>query len=241
MATNAGVTAMWDDRASLGLTQARLFLYEFEVLEEHRRQMDESLRAAMRDAEARHIAERGANIGNMEFMLAWAEQFHEVYELLPTLQWNAQLVLAYSTFEHAMNRVCRMAKIRTGSTIDFGKYKGPSGRDTGIFKAKSFLGEVANINAPFAGAEWAAVGGLNKLRNAIAHTNAEFSDPPEQRELDVQALVPTWQGVRVVMNPDGTPQRFRLTPEFLRYAVSTLRQVLELVCAEEPSTTQPLA
>jgi hypothetical protein len=36
MATNAGVTAMWDDRASLGLTQARLFLYEFEVLEEHR-------------------------------------------------------------------------------------------------------------------------------------------------------------------------------------------------------------
>jgi len=234
MATNAGVTAIWDDRASLGLTHERLF--QFEVLEEHRRQMDESLRKALQETERQLIATR-KHPSDIQEMLAGAEAIHEAAELLPRLQWNAQLVLAYSTFEHALNRVCLLAKARTGSTVDFRRYKGPLGRDRDIFAAKSYLAEIAQITTPFAGAEWDAVVGINMLRNVIAHTNGEFSDPPQQRELDVQALVPGWTGVRVVFNSDGTPQCFRLTAEFLNTAIADFSAALRLVCQAEPSTS----
>jgi hypothetical protein len=235
MATNAGVTAMWDDRGALGLTNERLLRYEFEVLEEHRRQMDDSLRQALQETERQLIATR-KHPPDIQQMLAGAEAVHEAAELLPRLQWNAQLVLAYSTFEHALNRVCALAKARTGSTVDFGRYKGPSGKDTGIFKAKSYLAEIAQITTPFAGAEWDAVVGINKLRNVIAHTSGEFSDPPQARELEVQALVPRWVGVHVVINPNGTPQRFRLTAEFVSAAIAAFSTALALVCQAEPST-----
>jgi hypothetical protein len=159
---------------------------------------------------------------------------------LPRLQWNAQFILTYATFEHCLNRLCLLAEARIGGPVDFVSYKRKDDRRQGPFRARHYLEDIAQITAPFVGAEWQEVENLYELRNVLAHTNGEFSDPPTARESAVRAMLQTWRGVHVVLEPSGKAQRLRLTAEFLNTAIHALWTLLELVCREEPSAADPI-
>ena len=236
MATGAKLTSWRDQHNGLAFTYARVFDYDFALLEAHRRTMDDSLKAAIRDHDHHWIKIRD-QVRDEEQMMAHAEAYHEAAELLPRLQWNAQLVLAYSTFEHSLNQLCKMAHARfpgSASLEDFQKQA--KKRDQGIYKAKAYMRDIVGITTPFSTPSWRFADRVNKLRNVIAHTNGEFDDPliPKQKlALDAFKDDPN---VRVVINTsDGKHQRFRLTPQFLHVAIHHFAQVVQDVCLAEPT------
>ena len=239
MAIGAKRTNWRDQHKGLAFTYARVFDYDFALLEEHRRQMDDSLNTAIRAHDHRWIKIRD-QVRDEDQLMAHAETYHETAELLPRLQWNAQLVLAYSTFEHSLNHLCKMAHARFPGSVSLEDFqKQAKKRDQGIYKAKSYLRDIAGITAPFATPSWRYADRVNKIRNVIAHTNGEFDDPliPKQK-LALEAFKDD-PNVRVVINAsDGKHQRFRLTPMFLHMTIHHFAQIVQDVCLAEPGAQQ---
>jgi len=242
MATGAKVTTFLDDRRkALALTFGRLLDYEFAVLEEHRRQMDASLRKAIQDMDARWIAARDKVKFNSDQHIDFTEEYFETSELLPRLQWASQLVLTYATFEHSLNQLCLTAKTRMGYPLTVAEFnQQQTKRDNGIVLAKRYLGKVAGIRKPFDTESWGFALKINKLRNVLVHSNGEFYDPPTDKQEEVRLLFKDDPRLRVVLNLDGKPQRFRVTPELVHGAIHAMAQVVKDVCEAEPSTKTPI-
>jgi hypothetical protein len=156
----------------------RVFLAHFDHLEKHLRIVES------------HIAEKTATWqAEIAAQLAQVREFErfghdDLYdedldinlEVIPKLQWQAQFLVAYSTFEHVLGNLCLIVQRRSELELSCSDLSGQ-----GIVRSKNYLAKVGGVKAPFESDSWAATLLLNKLRNAIAHNNSRMALNEQER------------------------------------------------------------
>lgn len=71
------------------------------------------------------------------------EEYVTATESLPRIQWYAQFLIVYSTFEHTLHELCRIVQRRSDFSLSFKNLEG-----TGI-TARNYLVKVAGVKTPF--------------------------------------------------------------------------------------------
>jgi len=208
----------------------RILLYEFDALDEHRSFAERSLNASIKALDERVNKEIGTL--NEEDCEAYQDVLNEEYiamhEVLPRIQWNSQFLFVYSTFEHMLNELCRIVKRRSGFDLS---YKDISGQ--GIERSKNYLSKVAGVKAPFQSQSWNRAKLLAEIRNAISHKNGEIelniknqsclgSRLSREKNLTLKKVIPDQENAQIT-----------LSNEFVRNAISELREVLVSICNYE--------
>lgn len=138
-----------------------------ELIEGRRRQYD----SEFRDAIATMSPEDAALYA--EFRL----EDTAFIDMLPQLQWRSQYLMIYAAFEHALNRICAVARQRLGVPKD----QGPSKLST-LERINACLKECS-IDVDLAAAGWQRIGVHGKLRNKLTHANGVFSAPDFEKTL----------------------------------------------------------
>ncbi len=153
------------------------------------------------------------------------DQYIEITDTFPRLQWYAQFLIVYSTFEDVLNQLCRIVQRRSGFSLSFKDLDGQ-----GITRAANYLVKVAKVPSPFESKEWHHAVLLGEVRNAIAHRNGEIpNEPSNKKSLGVRlANVPHLTLTKYV--EDDPVARILLSDEFLRDAIEQLRSVVLKIC-----------
>lgn len=201
----------------------RIFLYEFDYLEEHRAFAERHFLQNARSFEEQFLAElaemdEDERHGYSDFMI---DEYTKAVEVLPRLQWYAQFLVVYSSFEHSLNQLCKIVKNRSGFSLSLKDIEGQ-----GIRRAANYLSKVANVCSPFKCSEWNRALLLGDVRNAIAHRNGEI----ELKLNDKSSLshriqdVPGLQLKQIVTGVEEA--EIVLDADFVRDAIKVLRKVL---------------
>lgn len=201
----------------------RILLYEFDYLEEHRAFADKHFLQNAKSFEEQFSADiaemdEDERHGYSDYMI---DEYTKTVEVLPRLQWYAQFLVVYSSFEHALNELCRIVKNRSGLSLSLKDLEGQ-----GIRRAANYLSKVAGVHSPFKSPEWNRALLLGEIRNAIAHRNGEIEFKPN----DKSSLFHRSQGVdglqlkQVIEGMDDA--ELVLNATFVRDAIRVLRKVL---------------
>lgn len=213
-----------DARISTGFD--RFLLYEFGLLEEHRAFIEAHFTKSVSDFERRIQAEQ-ATIGDSDEDGHYADYINEEYftlaERLPRLQWNAQFLIVYSSFEDALNQLCKIVKNRSKHTVVLKDMAG-----SGIVRASIYLAKIAGVKAPFESDSWKKALLLGKLRNTIAHSNGNISVVDSSSIANSIKGLPGLTFKQVIV--DQIDADIVLSSEFLQDAISTLHTVLADIC-----------
>jgi hypothetical protein len=199
----------------------RVLLYEFEALEAHRDFAEKHFTATAQALEERFAAEIAAlpddeRNGHNDI---WMDEYQVTAEILPRLQWYAQFLVAYSTFEHSLQRLCDIVKGRSGLPIS---YKDLAG--AGIQRASEYLKKMAEVRTPFETPEWQRALLLGEVRNRIAHMNGGVPIQVEQKSLYQRAK--TLEHLKFDESEGAGGAVLVLDAQFVRSALETLRKVL---------------
>lgn len=202
----------------------RIELNEFYLLKEHvafvRNHMAEAI-----DKFENKFKESYEAIQDDEDKAAYSDHMNEEYitlaETFPRLQWYAQFLVVYSTFEHSLNSLCDLVTRRSNFDL---KLKDLSG--SGIHRSANYLIKVAKVESPFQTSEWNRTILLGKIRNVIAHRNGEMdSGIKDQNELGNKFIGLTGLTLKSIIE-DSNESEIVLSAEFVMEAVETLYKVL---------------
>jgi len=94
------------------------------------------------------------------------DEYIEVAETLPRLQWYSQFLLAYSFFEQSLNTICTAFREDFSYPLSFKELS-----DQGISRARNYLVKVCGLTSPFDTPDWQEAKLFADIRNAIAHRN----------------------------------------------------------------------
>jgi hypothetical protein len=203
---------------------SRVLLNEFDLLERHRKFVSEYFK---REAESlnRSIDEGLEKVKDEEERAAYGDHISEEYiavtELLPGLQWNAQFLVVYASFEYALNFLCDLVRKRSSFNLSFKDLAG-----NGIVRAADYLKKVASVETPFQTKQWQRALLLGEIRNAIAHRNGEIAyEVGNPKSLAVRTSKLKGLKLKQIIknDPDAV---IVLGPEFLEDAIADLKAVL---------------
>lgn len=205
----------------------RILLYEFDVLKEHQTFAAKSLLRKQKALES-EIQKMTADMNDVE-QSGYYDHMHEEYvtamESLPRLQWYAQFLIVYSTFEHVLHELCIIVKRRSDFELSFKDLEG-----MGITRARNYLVKVAGVQEPFQTAAWNRALLLADIRNAIAHRNGEIdfqlNNPKslsarlkEEEHLVLKRIIAEQDDAQIILNA-----------EFVRQSIENLRKVVADIC-----------
>ena len=215
------------DKRRLAKGFDRILLYEFDVLEEHRKFALGSLLSRSRALERRVDKEiKGMSADDRRDYYDQAhDEYIEISETFPRLQWYAQFLIVYSTFEHALNYLCGVVQRRSKFSLTLKDLDGQ-----GIVRARNYLAKVAGAKQPFTSAKWNRALLLGDIRNAIAHRNGEVPfEPKNPKSLSARASKVAHLKLTSYMRDDPDAQ-ILLSDGFIKDAIADLRQVITDVC-----------
>lgn len=200
----------------------RLLLIEFEALEAHRAFAEKHFTATARALEARFKREiaQMSETERYENHDLWIDEYETTVEVLPRLQWYAQFLVAYSTFEHSLQRLCEIVERRSHLPISYKELAG-----SGIQRASEYLKRMVAVKAPFASTEWQRALLLGEIRNKIAHANGAVTI----RTKDQKSLYRRAKALKHLKfdESDGRADAVLvLDAEFVRTALEALQKVL---------------
>jgi hypothetical protein len=166
---------LYGDKTRIAQGFDRALLYELDVLEEHRKFAERSLIQHVKalDAKVATQAKGMTKLQKSEYFDYMHDEYVELTEIFPRLQWYSQFLIAYSTFENVLNRLCQIVQRRSSLDLSFKDLEGQ-----GIARARSYLSKVAKVNTPFSSKHWNKALLLGEIRNAIAHRNGEIPHEP---------------------------------------------------------------
>jgi hypothetical protein len=208
----------------------RVLIYEFDLLEEHRAFTDRHFTSSAKQFEAQYQADlaeidEGDRAHFAEHMI---DEYTNMVESFPRLQWYAQFLVVYATFEHGMNELCKIVKNRSNFSLAFTDIK-----DLGITRAANYLRKVADVHSPFTTAAWNRALLLGEIRNVITHRNGQIDIDLANKKslafrikglsgLTLKQLVKEQEDAEIILNA-----------EFVREAIADLRKVLRDVANYE--------
>jgi len=199
----------------------RLFLFELDALETHRDFAAKHFAATTKAFEERFSADISemSDTERYEQQDLWRDEYETIMEILPRLQWHAQFLVVYSTFEHSLQLLCDVVKGRSQLPI---AYKDLAG--LGIQRASEYLKKMAGVKAPFATPEWQRALLLGEIRNKITHVNGNVPIQVEKKSLYQRAK--TLAHLKFDESEDKGEATLILDAEFVRLALETLKKVL---------------
>lgn len=200
----------------------RLFIFELDALEAHRAFVATHFAETTREFQARFDAEMSAlpEYERDEYRDFWIDEYETTVEILPRVQWNAQLLVAYSTFESILQSLCNIVEKRCKLPISVNELGG-----AGIRRAAEYLKKMASVRSPFETPEWQKALLLGELRNKIAHTNGVVeADPKNQGSLYYRAG--KIEHLRFTEGRKAGEALLVLNAEFVEAALIVLRKVL---------------
>lgn len=156
----------------------RILLYEFDYLEEHRAFAEKHFLRNAKSFEEQFSADLAEmdEDERRDYSDHMVDEYTTVVEVLPRLQWYAQFLVVYSSFEHALNELCGIVKNRSDFSLSLKDLEGQ-----GIRRAANYLSKVAGVHSPFKSSEWNRALLLGEIRNAIAHRNGEIEFKPNDK------------------------------------------------------------
>ena len=135
------------DRKRIASGFGRILLIEFDELEKHRRFTKRVLSSRTQALDSREkkivngIMDEEERVAYYDYMY---DEYVEISETIPRIQWYSEFLVVYSTFEHLMNKLCQIVQGRSGFDLSF---KDLSGQ--GITRARNYLVKVAGVETPF--------------------------------------------------------------------------------------------
>ncbi len=205
----------------------RILLYEFDVLNAHQTFAAKSLLRKQKALES-EIEKMTANMCNEE-QSGYIDHMHDEYvtatESLPRMQWYAQFLIVYSTFEHMLHELCRIVQSRSDFSLSFKDLEG-----AGITRARNYLVKVAGVEAPFQTAAWNRTLLLAEIRNAIAHRNGEIDYQPKNKKALSTKLKNEKHLVLKQIIAEQEDAQIILNAEFVRQSIESLREVIVDIC-----------
>lgn len=206
----------------------RLYEFEFQQLELHRRFVEEHFETARTHLQA-DFEKTCAELNEyekaeyVEFMLEDSEMLAETF---PLVQWQAQFLVVYATFEANLNTMCNVVKRRLNSSLSFKDMSG-----TGYERAKTYLSKVGGVENVFDNEKWHRARQLGKIRNSISHAQGRVDEESDSKFVaDLRIL----KGVHLKAVVDGaTEYHIVLSSNFVMQAISTLQGVLHDIATYE--------
>ena len=226
------MTSSWHKstkRIAEGVERVHL-LIEFDALEVHRSFAEASLAGAIESLDlsiARVVADLDDEQRDSYYDHMY-DEYENVSEVLPRLQWNSEFLLVYSTFEHMLNELCRVVQKRSDFELSFKDLGG-----SGIERAKNYLSKVAGVKTPFDKPNWQRAKLLGEIRNAIAHRNGEVDClPNDKKSLGARLSKESYLQLKKHI-PEQEDAQMILSSEFIRQSIAELRDVMVNVCNYE--------
>lgn len=202
-------------------------LYEFAVLKEHHEFASKSLlkmKKALEDQMEKIAAEPDADDIRYYYDYMY-DEYVAATESLPRIQWYAQFLIVYSTFEHALNELCRIVQRRSKFGLSFKDLEG-----MGITRARNYLVKVADVQTPFQSAGWNRALLLAEVRNAIAHRNGEIEyQPKNKKSLSARLMNEKHLKLKQYFTEQEDAQII-LEAEFVGESIDVLRKVVADIC-----------
>ena len=206
----------------------RFFEVEFQQLELHRRFVDEHFEAARTRLNTEfHKTCAGLDEDQQEqYAEFMVDDMQMLAETFPMVQWQAQFLVVYATFEASLNSLCNVVKRRLKSSLSFKDMNG-----AGYERARTYLSKVGGVEKVFSSHTWERARQLGKIRNLIAHSQGrvdEVSDPKfcaALRILNGLQLKPVTE--------DATEFYLLLSSTFVMEAISTLQTLIHGIAAFE--------
>ncbi len=207
-----------DNRIASGFD--RIILLEFDFLEEHRTFVASHLSAQMKSFEENFALDL-ANMDDdqkRDYSDFVSDEYTKIFEVLPRLQWHAQFLVVYSTFEHSLHELCNIVKNKSGFSLSFKDLEGQ-----GINRSANYLRKVAGVHSPFSAPEWQRASLLAEIRNVVAHRNGEIP----LHGNDLVRRIENMAGVTLKQLVEGLDHvDLILSSEFVRDAIVDLRKML---------------
>lgn len=157
-------------RVQLG-AHRRLFNYALEMLADHidtvERDLDRRRQELERNLakEAERLSERNkTDLGDI-----YANEFHKLAELFPTLHRRAYLVIILGELENYLNDLCAYTKHAQKLEIGVADLNG-----RGIKRAVTYLRKAVGVKVPQSG-EWNEITIAQDIRNLIVHKGGQLS------------------------------------------------------------------
>lgn len=104
-----------------------------------------------------------------EIVEYYAEENSKIEEVNIQLFRKSIIIMLYSFLENSLNSLCRHLKYLMDISIDLYDLRG-----SGIYRAKKFLENLANIDFSNLNKEWEYLSNLNKIRNCLVHTGGNI-------------------------------------------------------------------
>jgi hypothetical protein len=209
----------------------RVFLYEFEHLQEHLRVAEEKFIGNAEETKRRlHDALEGMDEEERARYtdLILDDEWYTVVDSLPSLQWYAQFLVVYSRFEHSLSRLCRIVQKRSNFRLSENDLHGQ-----GIRRAATYLAKVAGVESPFSCWAWQHAILLGEIRNCIAHNNGMvLLEPNKQDALSNRARRIAGISLDECV-ADQERAQLKLSPLFVRESITRLQQVLSSIANYE--------
>ena len=208
----------------------RVLLYEFEYLEEHLRlaeekfigNADEMKRRLRLDLEGMDEDERSRYTDSM------VDEWDKIVDSLPRLQWYAQFLVIYSSFEYSLSQLCRIVQKRSKFKLSEKDLYGQ-----GIQRAANYLSKVAGVDTPFTNTGWQHALLLGEIRNCIAHNNGMLLLEAKNKK----ALSSRLRDIAGIdfneFVPDPERVQLNLSPTFVRESIKHLQQILSTIANYE--------
>lgn len=206
----------------------RMYEVEFQQLELHRRFVDEHFEAARARLNAEFDKTRAEldEFQQHEYAEFMVDDMLMLTETFPMVQWQAQFLVVYATFEASLNSLCNVVKRRLRSSLSFKDMNG-----AGYERAKTYLSKVGGVENVFSSDMWERARRLGRIRNLIAHTQGIVDEAydakfvAELRMLDGLELKPVAEG--------ATEFYLLLSSTFVMEAICTLQALVHSIAAFE--------
>lgn len=228
------------DESKLAVNMSWLVDWEFALLERHRHEMFASLNRFMDKASDMYE----------DFEKTWelsyedvsqspgydllVEEYRTATEFIPRVQWNAQFLMVFSTFENLVCRLAEVAKVRFKQKASYRDFSGQ-----GFEQAHRYLKVVADLGKTFQSREWNAIDTYRSLRNNLAHKRGEFTWSEEPNNLGQKLKKLKLGHWEVDDQSEGALCNISLSPEFIEEAIKTLRAAALQVCNAKFETSKP--
>lgn len=206
----------------------RMYEVEFQQLELHRRFVDEHFEVTR----SRLNAEFDKTYAELdeyqqgEYAEFMVDDMQMLSETFPMVQWQAQFLVVYATFEATLNSLCNVVKRRLKSSLS---YKDMNG--AGYERAKTYLSKVGGVENVFSSDMWERARQLGKMRNLIAHSQGIVD---EGHDAKFFAALKMLNGLQLKPVAKGATEFYLvLSSTFVMEAISTLQAFIHSIAAFE--------
>lgn len=229
MAESKSTQKSWLERKRRQIASGfdRLFIYEFDLLEQHRVFVEAHFSSTLSKFERRFSEEvtisgdpndsedRAAHEDHL------VDEYNRLAKDLPRLQWHAQFLVVYATFESMLNELCRIVQRRSNFTLGFKDVAG-----AGISRSANYLSKVAGVDYPFKSNDWNMALLLGEIRNNIAHRGGVVENDPSKKG-SLCSRIASIPGIDLKIAVSGADDaEIVLSAAFLQRTISILRNVL---------------